>query len=115
MNEFEARYKTLRFIWGILLFMFAGVIATAIIGDGIGIFHFLIIGALLTMGMIATSEVSSSAKPSNAQSKSDKGKNDDKVRDILSRLSDTELENLRESLQDGEYNLSDDGELVRRR
>jgi hypothetical protein len=82
-----------------------------IIGDGIGIFHFLIIGALLTMGMIATTEIHSSKE---SESKSDKGKNDEKIRDILSRLSDTELEQLRDSLSEGEYRLSDDGELVRR-
>jgi|GEM_PF-5950162 hypothetical protein len=117
--NFEVAGRTTAFIWGVI-----GTLAGIMIffnGSDFDWPHMAAIGALVTAGFLSTAvmwgitmgAIEKTGQASRA-SHGAKAKNSDAdLKAILSRLSDDQLEQLREALDRGEeYLLGDDGELV---
>lgn len=118
MNEYESRYKSVRFIWSVLLIMFLAVIGSTLFTGGLGLGHGILAFSLLMVGIIATSELSGGSKSTIPNAITDeKSKRDDSLDSLISRLSEDERAHLRDTLSDGRtgYGLADDGELVQKR
>jgi hypothetical protein len=119
--NFEVAGRTTAFIWGVV-----GVLAGIIIffnGSNFGWPHMAAVGVLITGGFLATAvmwgitmgAIEKVGMEASRSGRTGKLKNSDvDLQAILSRLSDEQLEQLRDALGRGEeYVLSDDGELVR--
>jgi hypothetical protein len=121
MSDMEFRYKTTRFIWGVFFALMMVLIISTSWTGGFSIFHFLIAGAMTLFTFVTTGTVWSwgEIKPtseSSSESASQKRKSGDKLNQLLSRLSDEEVDILREKLQDdASYGVGDDGEIVMKR
>jgi hypothetical protein len=121
MSDMEFRYKTTRFIWGVFFALMMVLIISTSWTDGFSIFHFLIGGAMTLFTFVTTGTVwswgeNNSSSNAISESATHKRKSGDKLNQLLSRLSDEEVDILREKLMDeGAYGVGDDGEIVMKR
>jgi hypothetical protein len=127
--NFDAASSVAKTIWLVVGFLIAAIIFTNASNDvGFDWTHMAAIGAMVTAAFLSTAAtfgitlaaMEKFAKYDAVQttSRESKQKNSGrKVREMLNRLSDEELEMLRDTLQEESsgYGLNDDGEIIQKR
>lgn len=115
MQDNDIRLKALGLIWGALTVIMLGLFYTVWMLGEFSVGH-IIVASLLCLGATAaTLGIVIGGEADSASEKASKAKSGDRINRLLDKLSDDDMEALRQRLMEerGEYALGQDGELVR--